>query len=81
MTIGFQKVDGDSHTSVRYFIGMTRSDDASNSYLLENSVSILFVLDGFPVALKYGNLYEDGRETRPIRMDDGRPPPASQKPP
>ena len=33
MTIGHLKVDGDSHTSVSYFIGMTRSDDAPNSNL------------------------------------------------
>ena len=31
MTIDRLEFGGDSHTSVRYFIGMTRSDDASNS--------------------------------------------------
>ena len=33
MTMGRLEFDGDSHASVRYFIGMTRSDDAPNSNL------------------------------------------------
>ena len=31
MTMGRLEFDGDSHTSVRYFLGMTRSDGSANS--------------------------------------------------
>ena len=33
MTMGRTEFDGDSHTSVRYFLGMTRSDGSPNSHL------------------------------------------------
>ena len=33
MTMGRTEFDGDSHTSVRYFLGMTRSDGSANSNL------------------------------------------------